>query len=90
MIEFGAKLALKDNMIAVIQKNVQKQKEFQKEVDATREALQRASETTVINWEKGISSPEVDLGLKLSLLYKIPLEYMDFTKDGNKDRRKKA
>ena len=48
------------------------------------------SEMTVINWEKGISSPEVDLGLKLSLLYKIPLEYMDFTKDGNKDRRKKA
>lgn len=43
MIEFGAKLALKDNMIAVIQKNVQKQKEFQKEVDATREALQRAT-----------------------------------------------
>ena len=30
------------------------------------------SEMTVINWEKGISSPEVDLGLKLSLLYKNP------------------
>ena len=45
---------------------------------------------TVINWEKGISSPEMALGLKLSLLYKIPLEYMDFTKEGNKDRRKLA
>ena len=29
------------------------------------------SEMTVINWEKGISSPEMALGLKLSLLYKI-------------------
>ena len=33
------------------------------------------SEMTVINWEKGISSPEMVLGLKLSLLYKIPLKY---------------
>ena len=48
------------------------------------------SEMTVINWEKGISYPEMVLGLKLSLLYKIPLEYMDFTKEGNKDRRKLA
>ena len=47
------------------------------------------SEMTVINWEKGISSPEMVLGLKLSLLYKIPLEYMDFTKEGNKDRRRR-
>lgn len=48
------------------------------------------SEMTVINWEKGIYSPEMVVGLKLSLLYKIPLEYMDFTKEGNKDRRKQA
>lgn len=48
------------------------------------------SEMTVINWEKGISSPEMAVGLKLSLLYKIPLEYMDFTKEGNKDRRAQA
>lgn len=48
------------------------------------------SEMTVINWEKGVSSPEMVLGLKLSLLYKIPLEYMDFTKEGNKDRRAQA
>ena len=46
------------------------------------------SEMTVINWEKGIYSPEMVVGLKLSLLYKIPLEYMDFTKEGNKDRRR--
>lgn len=52
--------------------------------------LHTFSEMTVINWEKGISSPEMALGLKLSLLYKIPLEYMDFTKEGNKDRRKLA
>lgn len=43
MVEFGAKLTLKDSMSAVIQKNIQKQKEFRKEVEATREALQRAS-----------------------------------------------
>lgn len=48
------------------------------------------SEMTVINWEKGIYSPEMVVGLKLSLLYKIPLEYMDFTKEGNKDRRARA
>lgn len=48
------------------------------------------NEMTVINWEKGVSSPEMVLGLKLSLLYKIPLEYMDFTKEGNKDRRAQA
>lgn len=47
------------------------------------------SEMTVINWEKGIYSPEMVVGLKLSLLYKIPLEYMDFTKEGNKDRRRR-
>lgn len=48
------------------------------------------SEMTVINWEKGIHAPDMVLGLKLSLLYKIPLEYMDFTKEGNKDRRAQA
>lgn len=48
------------------------------------------SEMTVINWEKGVYSPEMVVGLKLSLLYKIPLEYMDFTKEGNKDRRAQA
>ena len=47
------------------------------------------SEMTVINWEKGIYSPEMVVGLKLSLLYKIPLEYMDFTEEGNKDRRRR-
>ena len=44
MIEFGAKLSLKDQMYAVLAKNVQKQKEFQKEVNATREALQKATD----------------------------------------------
>ena len=45
------------------------------------------SEMTVTNWENGVTSPVMIMGLKLSLLYKIPLEYMDFTKEGNKNRR---
>lgn len=43
MIEFGAKLALKDNMIAVIQKNIQAQQKFTDQVNKSREALGKLS-----------------------------------------------
>ena len=43
MIEFGAKLALKDNMIAVIQKNIQAQKKLTDQVNKSREALGKLS-----------------------------------------------
>ena len=43
MIEFGAKLSLKDAMYATLVKNVQQMRQFQNEVNSTREALDRAT-----------------------------------------------
>jgi DNA-binding XRE family transcriptional regulator len=44
------------------------------------------TETTLNSWENGKTSPSMEKGLKMSLVYKIPLMYMDFTKAGNKGR----
>ncbi len=41
------------------------------------------SEVTLVSWESGRSTPSMENGLKMSLVYKIPLEYMDFTREGN-------
>lgn len=43
MVEFGARLSLQDGMVAVIQKNIQKQKELQAQVNQTREVLDKVS-----------------------------------------------
>lgn len=43
MMEFGAKLSLKDGMSNTLQKNLQKQREFQREVNNTKKAIQGAS-----------------------------------------------
>ena len=42
------------------------------------------SESTIIHWETGYTSPNMENSQKLSELYKMPLAYMDFTKAGNK------
>lgn len=42
------------------------------------------SEKTIIEWEAGRISPSMDKAQKLSELYKMPLAYMDFSKEGNK------
>lgn len=36
------------------------------------------------NWESGENSPSMEIGLALSELYKVPIENMDFSKNGNK------
>lgn len=41
------------------------------------------SEVTLISYETGKSSPNMEMGQKMSDLYGIPLELMDFTKVGN-------
>ena len=41
------------------------------------------SEVTLISYETGKSSPNMEMGQKMSELYGIPLELMDFTKVGN-------
>lgn len=38
------------------------------------------SKTTLVNWEKGRSSPEVEQAMALSQLYKMPLENIRFRK----------
>lgn len=38
----------------------------------------------VVNYEKGKSSPDMDLGQKMSELYGVPMDMMDFTKVGNR------
>ena len=42
------------------------------------------AEITIINWENGTTSPNMDMAQKLSELYVIPLAYMEFSKEGNK------
>lgn len=41
------------------------------------------SEVSVVSYETGKYSPSMEIGQKLSELYGIPLEVMDFTKIGN-------
>lgn len=43
-------------------------------------------DTTVGSWENGKSSPSMEQGAALSELYRIPMESMDFSRDGNKQR----
>lgn len=40
-------------------------------------------ETTFSNWECGRAIPSMEKALRLSELYRVPLAYMDFTKEGN-------
>lgn len=42
------------------------------------------SEVSLVNYEKGKSSPDMDLGQKMSELYGVPMDMMDFTKVGNR------
>ena len=42
------------------------------------------NERTIIEWEAGRVTPKMDKAQKLSELYKMPLAYMDFSKEGNK------
>ena len=46
-------------------------------MDAVCAAL-NVSKTTVFNWENGNSLPDADMALKLSALYKLPLENINF------------
>ena len=41
-------------------------------------------ESSVIKWERGETSPNMDYSQKLSELYLTPIAYMDFSKEGNK------
>jgi transcriptional regulator with XRE-family HTH domain len=36
------------------------------------------SKTTIFNWENGNTIPDADMALKLSKLYKMPLENINF------------
>ena len=41
------------------------------------------AEATLINYETGKSAANMEVGQKMSELYQIPIEAMDFTKIGN-------
>lgn len=41
------------------------------------------SEASLISYEKGDRSPDMDLGQRMSELYGIPMDMMDFSKIGN-------
>lgn len=41
------------------------------------------SEVTLKNYETGKRSPDMEVGQKMSELYGIPMDMMDFTKVGN-------
>ena len=41
------------------------------------------SEATIISWEAGYTSPNMDRAQMLSELYMVPMAYMDFSKEGN-------
>ena len=41
------------------------------------------SEKTIIDWESGKTSIKMERAQELSELYRIPLAYMDFSKEGN-------
>lgn len=43
----------------------------------------KVSEQTMIRWENGDSSPNMEKAQKLSELYQIPLAYMDWSMEGN-------
>ena len=39
---------------------------------------------SVADWETGKASPRMEYAQQLSELYKMPLAYMDFSKEGNR------
>lgn len=39
---------------------------------------------SIVDWETGVHSPTMDKAQKLAEIYGIPIERMDFTKEGNK------
>lgn len=39
---------------------------------------------TIVEWEAGRVTPKMDNAQRLSELYKMPLAYMDFSKEGNR------
>ena len=41
----------------------------------------RVSKATVLNWEKGYTLPDADKAVRLSELYKLPLENISFYKN---------
>ena len=42
------------------------------------------TEQTIIKWEAGETAPKMEKAQMLSELYRIPLAYMDWSKEGNK------
>lgn len=56
-----------------------------------REAAEMAGvcEKTLVSWESGRTAPNMEYAQKLSELYRIPLAYMDFTREGNRIPPKK-
>lgn len=47
-----------------------------------------SSEKSVVDWENGYSSPTMDKATKLAYLYDMPVEHMDFSKEGNRQPSK--
>lgn len=43
--------------------------------DSVAKAM-HVSKQTVVNWEKGISEPKTSQAMELSVLYKMPLDYI--------------
>lgn len=42
------------------------------------------SSKSIVDWENGFHSPTMEKAQKLAEIYNIPLERMDFTKEGNR------
>ena len=42
------------------------------------------SDKTLVSWESGKTSPNMEKAQRISEVYGIPLAYIDFTKAGNK------
>lgn len=60
-MEFGAKLSLKDQMVATIQRNIAAQKQLQKQVEETRAALDKVSQAKhKINMDGSAAKKEAD------------------------------
>ena len=46
------------------------------------------SDKAVVDWENGYSSPTAEKAQKMAELFDIPLEHIDFSKEGNKQLSK--
>ena len=49
--------------------------------DGRRLQVPKVSKNTILNWEKGYTLPDADKAVKLSELYKLPLENIIFYKN---------